>query len=176
MTATLVNETADGLTLQVVIPFNRSMLEAENAIQDALNEAGALASANFIKRFDTDGAPIVIGQTTLTSKGTVPKEYQTPYGATIVERHIYQSSRVRQDMSVRSLRDARIVTSATPRFAMLAHKYGEGSAARVILHLIQNHNRAIARAYVQTIADAVAAVAMVKEEQWSYQVSELAAE
>lgn len=64
MTATLVNDTAAGLTLQVVIPFNRSMLEAENAIQDALNEAGTLASANFLHRFDTDGAPIVIGQTT----------------------------------------------------------------------------------------------------------------
>lgn len=75
---------------------------------------------------------------------------------------------------VRSLRDARIVTSATPRFAMqLADKYAEGSASRVTLDLSQNHNRAITRAYVQTIADAVAAVAMVKEEQWSYQVSEL---
>ncbi len=59
----------------------------------------------------------------------------------------------------------------------LAHKYGEGSAARVTLDLSQNHNRAITRrAYVQTIADAVAAVAMVKEEQWSYQVSELPSE
>ena len=42
------------------------MLEAENAIQDALNEAGTLASANFLHRFDTDGSAIVIGQTTLT--------------------------------------------------------------------------------------------------------------
>ena len=100
MVATIVNEVADSVTIQIVIPFNRSMLEAENAIQDAMNEAGTLASANFLKRFDTDGSTIVIGQTTLTSKGTVPKEYQTPYGATIVERHVYQSSRVRQDMSV----------------------------------------------------------------------------
>ena len=91
MTATIINETADGLTLQVVIPFNRSMIEAENTIQDALNEAGTLARANFLHRFDTDGAPIIIGQTTLTSKGTVPKEYQTSYGATTVYRHVYQS-------------------------------------------------------------------------------------
>ncbi len=47
--------------------------------------------ANFLHRFDTDGSPIVIGQTTLTSKGTVVKEYQTPYGATTVSR-LYQSS------------------------------------------------------------------------------------
>ena len=69
------------------------MLEAENAIQDALNQAGTLASANFLKRFDTDGSPIVIGQTTLTSKGTGAKEYQSPYGARTVSRHVYQSSK-----------------------------------------------------------------------------------
>ena len=72
MVATIVNEAVDSVTIQLVIPFNRSMLEAENAIQDALNEAGTLASANFLHRFDTDGSAIVIGQTTLTSKGTVP--------------------------------------------------------------------------------------------------------
>lgn len=64
-------------------------------------------------------------------------------------------------------REARIVTSATPRFAMqLAHKYGEGSAMRVINDLKLNHNRVVAKAYVQNVADAVAAVTMVKEEQW----------
>ncbi len=67
---------------------------------------------------------------------------------------------------------ARIVTSATPKFAMqLAHKYGDGSAIRVREDLLLNHNRVITKAYVQSVADAVAAVAMVKEEQWSYQVS-----
>jgi hypothetical protein len=58
----------------------------------------------------------------------------------------------------------------------LAPKYGEGSAIRVREDLRLNHNRVIAKAYVQTVADAVAAVAMVKEEQWSYQVPELEAD
>ena len=97
MTAAIVNESADSVTIQVVIPFNRSMLLAEDSIQNELNEAGTLASHNFLKRFDSDGTAIVIGQTTLTSKGNVPKEYQTPYGATTVERHVYQSSHVRPD-------------------------------------------------------------------------------
>ncbi len=172
MTATLINETADGLTIQIVIPFERSMLEAESAICDALNEAGSLASANFLKRFDSDGTPIVIGQTTLTSKGTVAKEYQTPYGATTVERHVYQTSKGGKTFCPLE-RDARIVTSATPRLAMqLSHKYAEASARRVVEDLRLNHNRAVAKAYVQTVADAVAAVAMVKEEQWNYQVPE----
>ncbi len=42
MVATIVNEAADCVTIQIVIPFHRSMLEAENAIQDALNQAGTL--------------------------------------------------------------------------------------------------------------------------------------
>src|SRR4028119_1647601 len=176
MTATIINETADGLTLQVVIKFNRSMLEAEKAICDALNEAGTLATANFLKRFDTDGLAIVMGQTKLTSKGTVDKEYQTPYGATRVSRHVYQSATGGKTFC-RLDREARIVTSATPRFAMqLSHKYAEGSAVRVLEDLKLNHNRAIAKAYVQNVAEAVAAVAMVKEEQWSYQVPELQAD
>jgi len=90
------------------------MLEAEKAICDALNEAGTLATANFLKRFDTDGSPIVMGQTKLTSKGTVDKEYQTPYGATRVSRHVYQSPTGGKTFCPLD-REARIVTSATPR-------------------------------------------------------------
>jgi len=33
-----------------------------------------------LKRFDTDGSPIKIGNTKLTSKGQLPKRYQTPHG------------------------------------------------------------------------------------------------
>jgi hypothetical protein len=52
------------------------------------HQAGTLATANFLKRFDTDGSPIVVGQTKLTSKGTVDKEYQTPYGMTTVSTRV----------------------------------------------------------------------------------------
>lgn len=114
MAATIVNESADSLTILVVIPFNRSMLKAEDSIQNALNEAGSLASNNFLKRFDTDGSPIIIGQTTITTKGKVAKEYQTPYGGTTVERHVYQSSKGGKTFCPLE-REARIVTSATPR-------------------------------------------------------------
>ncbi len=176
MSATIVNQTADSLTIQVVIKFNPSMLEAENAICDALNQAGTLATGNFLHRFDTDGSPIVVGQTKLTTKGTVDKEYQTPYGMTTVSRHVYQSPTGGKTFCPLD-REARIVTSATPRFAMqLSHKYAEVSAQRVVEDLKLNHNRAITKAFVQTVADAVATVAMVKEEQWSYQLPELPAD
>ena len=176
MSAIIVNETADSLTLQVEIKFTRSMLDAENAICDALNEAGTLATGNFLKRFDTDGSPIVVGQTKLTSKGTVDKEYQTPYGMATISRHVYQSPSGGKTFCPLD-KDARIITSGTPRFAMqLSHKYAEGSALRVVEDLRRNHNRAITKAFVQTVSDAVAAVAMAKEEQWSYQLPELPAD
>ncbi len=47
MVATIVNEAADSVTIQLVIPFHHSMLEAENAIQDVLNEAGPMAVCQF---------------------------------------------------------------------------------------------------------------------------------
>ena len=37
---------------------------------------------------------------------------------------------------------------------LLSHKYAEGSAMRVVEDLKINHNRAIAKADVQTVADA----------------------
>ncbi len=59
---------------------------------------------------------------------------------------------------------------------LLSHKYAEGSSVRVVEDLRSNHNRAITKAFVQTVSDAVAAVAMAKEEQWSYQLPELEAD
>ena len=91
-----------------------------------------------------------MGQTKLTYSGTVDKEYQTPYGATTVERHVYQSATGGKTFCPLD-REARIVTSATPRFAMqLSHKYAEGSARGVVEDFQLNHNRAIAKAYVRS--------------------------
>jgi hypothetical protein len=66
-------------------------------------------------------------------------------------------------------RDARIVVSSTPRFAkVVSHKYAEFSSPRVHIDLEANHGRVVSRCLIQDIADAVAAAAMVKEEDWSY--------
>src|SRR5512135_820073 len=50
------------------------MLEAEQPIQQALNQAGILATAETPTQFDTDGAPIRLGATKLTSMGRSLKE------------------------------------------------------------------------------------------------------
>ena len=79
------------LVLEVTIPLETTMLAGEQSIEQALNEAGAIASAELLQRFDTDGSPIQVGTTKLTSKGQVEKTYQTPYGEAWIKRHVYQT-------------------------------------------------------------------------------------
>src|SRR5262249_9446699 len=124
-------------------------------------------------RFDTDGSPIQTADTKLTSMGRVLKEYQTPYGVAPVERHVYQSSRGGKTYCPLD-RNARVVGSSTPKFARtVSHKYAELGSSRVIEDLRENHGRTVARSFVQNVADAVAAVAMAKEQDWGYALPEL---
>src|SRR5215469_6132670 len=168
MSAQLVSSSPEGITLQLTVPFDRSMLDFETRLQQALNEAGNLATAEQLRRFDTDGAPIEVGSTTLSSKGQLPKEYQTPYGAVSIERHVYQSAQGGTTFCPLE-RDARIVVTSTPLFAkIVSSKYAEFGAARVRRDLQDNHGRWVSKCLVQDLADAVAAVALAKEESWSY--------
>src|SRR6202011_5751615 len=90
MLAQIVDRTDTGFPLQVTIPYNPSMLDFEEALQQELNEAGVLATQEGLRQFDTDGSPITLGPVRLTSKGKLPKDYQCPYGVATVERHVYQ--------------------------------------------------------------------------------------
>ena len=56
---------------------------------------------------------------------------------------------------------------------MIAHKYAEFGSGRVIIDLEENHGRKVARSFVQNVADAVAAVALAKEEAWDYALPEM---
>jgi hypothetical protein len=168
MPAAIVARSDTSFTVQVEIPYGSSMLDFEQAIQDRLNQAGVVATQEALQQFDTDGSPITIGSVKLTSKGRLPKEYQTPYGVATVARHVYQSPHGGKTYCPLD-RDARIVTSSTPRFAkMIAHKYAEFGSGRVLIDLEENHGRKVARSFVQNVADAVAAVALAKDESWDY--------
>src|SRR5262249_57355011 len=139
MAATIIERQENTVTIQVSIPLSRSMLETEEAIQQALNQAGMLASAEALKQFDTDGSPLLIGPTRMTSKGQEPKAYQTPYGEVTVARHGYQSGEGGCTFCPLE-RDARIILTSTPRFAMLiSHKYGGGPADPLVRDLTVNH-------------------------------------
>src|SRR3954470_23940047 len=173
MPATIIARTGNAFTIPVEIPYGPSMLDAEQTLQQRLNEAGALATSELLQRFDTDGSPIQVGDTKLTSKGKLLKEYQTPYGVAPLERHVYQSSRGGKTYCPLD-RNARIVVSSTPRFAkMVSHKYAEFGSARVINDLAENHGRRVARCFVQDVTDAVATVALARQEDWQYALPKL---
>jgi len=85
-----------------------------------------------------------------------------------VERHVYQSSKGGKTHCPLD-QEARIVVSSTPRFAkMIAHKYAEFGGTRALEDLAANHGRKVAKAFLQDVADAVATVALAKEEAWDY--------
>ena len=168
MDATIIARTPTSFTLQVEVPYNASMLDFEGTLQHRLNEAGVVATVEGLKQFDTDGLPITVGPVKFTTKGQVEKDYQTPYGVATVARHVYQSPEGGPTYCPLD-RDARIVVTSTPRFAkVLSHKYAEFSSPRAQVDLQENHGRSISRCLIQDVADAVAAAALAKEEDWSY--------
>jgi hypothetical protein len=169
MPAVIQSVTESEVVLEVRVPLGRSMLDNEKAIQTALNEAGTLATGKALETFDTDGAPIQVGGVRMASRGQLPKEYQTPYGSTVVRRHVYQRGGGGSTTYVPLEHHARIVVTSTPFFAtMLAHKYADiPGISRVLVDLEQNHGRRVAPGVVQRIADAVATTQFAKEEAWS---------
>jgi len=168
----LINSNTVKLTLE--LKLSGSMLEMEGAIQHALNEAGMLMTGEALKRFDTDGSPIVLGDVKWSTKGLQPKGYQTPYGEVSVERHVYQ--RAGGGKTYCPLEpSARIVITSTPKFAQqVSSKYTQGSSGEVQRDLADNHARVVARSYLQNVSEAVGAIAQAKEEQWSYATPKLA--
>ena len=173
MKAELIAHDGEELTLQVKVKITGSLFEAEQAILDACNEVGQLASLHAIKRFDTDGSPIQVGGVKFTSKGTTPKFYETPYGAVEIHRHVYQTSKGGKIYCPLEP-NARIIQNATPRFAQqISHKYGNLNAPAVCRDLEENHHRKIAHSYVQAVSDWVGGIASAKEEVWEYTTPDL---
>lgn len=169
MATKIKNNTDGSVTLSVEFTPGDSMMESELNLQSALNELGNEATAECLKRFDTDGAKIEIGGCKFTSKGAQPKTYQTPYGEARIKRHVYQSGRGGTTFCPLE-RDARIMRTATPLFAkQVAFKYANANAATVLTDFAQ-HGRKVARSYIGEVADDVASVAGDKQWQWSYTV------
>jgi hypothetical protein len=150
------------------------MLDMENHIQDELNKAGCLATAEALKQFDTDGSPIVVSQTKLTArKRKVSQHYECPHGSFSVERFLYQSNE--GGYTYCPLEDgARIFLTATPRYAqMISGLYAENDGGRTCRTLKETLRRHTVKGNVQNIAEAVATVALLKEEKWDYDIPPL---
>jgi hypothetical protein len=169
MSVSVLEQTDEYIVLAVKVPFQKTMLETEAQIQTVLNEAGTVASGAALSQYDTDGSPVEIAGRLWTSKGSLAKTYQTPYGAIEVSRHVYQSSAGGMTYCPLEV-DSRIVVTSTPRFAQqIAHKYAEMSGGKVIRDLRENHGRDLPLAFVQTLAEAVGSIALSKQEDWHYQ-------
>lgn len=168
MPVELISHKDKQVTIQVTIQLQGSMLEAEQAILDATNELGIIATEKALSEFDTDGTPIVVGNTKLTSKRQQSRTYQSPYGQIKVARHLYQSSQGGKTYCPLEY-NARIINGATPCFAkILSNKYAKMPAPEVIDDLEDNHGRHTTLRYLQQVSESVAAIAQVKEETWKY--------
>jgi GTP-sensing pleiotropic transcriptional regulator CodY len=171
--AAIVDRKKDHFTIQISVPYGKSMLESENHILEKLNEAGSVMTGEVLSRFDTDGSPIVMGDVKWTSKGKISKPYQTPYGEVEVERHVYQTSKGGRTFCPLE-RDARIILTATPRFAkIISSKCSEMGSSRVLEDMEGNHGRKVARSFMQNVCDAIGAVVFAKEESWKYSLPEM---
>jgi hypothetical protein len=63
----------------------------------------------------------------------------------------------------------------TPRFAsQRSHKYAQLNARAVQTDLEQNHARKVATSYIQNVAEWVGDIATAKEEDWEYELPQLA--
>lgn len=170
MASKLISVENNTVKIEVEIELGNSMLESEEKVQEALNEAGTIATGEALKCFDTDGSPIVFGGVRLTTKGQEPKIYQTPYGETEVFRHVYQTSKGGKTYCPLE-QDARIFMTSTPRFAkIVSHKFANGSSGDVEKDLFENHGRKVARSFLQNLSDMVGSIAQAKEEDWQYAV------
>jgi hypothetical protein len=168
MPAMVIDRGEKKVKIQIEVTLSSSMLKTEEAIQEAVNEAGALATAEAIKEFDTDGAPLDIGCTRYTSKGLQPKTYQTPYGEALVDRHVYQTSEGGTTFCPLEQK-ARIILTSTPFFAkQVSAKYAEMAGKRVVRDLKSNHGRSVSLCLVQDLAEMVGSIAQAKEQHWQY--------
>ncbi len=154
--------------ITIEVDFGRSMLDMENQIQDALNEAGQVLTAGALEHLDTDGSAIRLGNHQLTSKGKVEKEYETPYGKVSVNRHVYQSCDGGKVFCPLEY-EARTVGTSTPRFAnIVSYKFANTSVSGVSKDLKVSSRRHVSRDYIHETAALVAQLSSKKEDSWKY--------
>ena len=154
-----------------------SMLDAEVKIQEAVNGVGKSITQEKLSEFDTDGSPIRVGDTKLTSKGLHTGRYETPYGQVEVDRHLYQSYKGGKTYCPLNSNARIIKKTCTPKFAKsVSNKYANMAAGEVISDLEENHSRKIARSLVQNIGEFVGTVVEAKEETWDYEMPKLDAD
>ena len=78
MSAAIVARSETSFTVQVEIPYNASMLDFEETIQDRLNQAGVVATHEALQQFDTDGSPITVGPSSSPARASCRRTTRPP--------------------------------------------------------------------------------------------------
>jgi hypothetical protein len=172
MPAKIIKQIDNEITVQFTVRLTRSMLDDEQALQDAINEAGQAAMAPMIKQFDTNGEPIRINGIKHTVKDYAPQTYETPYGPVQVERYTYQTSKGGRAY-VPLEADGRMVLNSTPRYSQIVSgKYARFGADSIREDLLECNGRDISRNYAKKLSDFVGSIAQCYESQWQYDLPE----
>jgi hypothetical protein len=171
--AEIIFQNNDEITLQITVKLSGNLMDMESSILDCCNEMGCLATKEALKKFDTDGSPLKLGDTKMTARVKDNKIYQTPYGSVDLKRYVYQTSKGGKIYCPLEA-NGRIIRGATPRFAkQLSHKYSIMNAPSVCADLEDNHHRKISHSYLQAVSDWVGTIAQAKEEIWTYEIPKL---
>lgn len=80
MTAAIKSKTPSSATLEMTVPLAPSMLQSEEHITAALNEAGSLAAETALKPFDTRGLGDCLWQGEVDRQGRLPQNLSNPLG------------------------------------------------------------------------------------------------
>ena len=169
MAAKIVEKKGSKLIVEVEMNLSgKSMLDMEVAIRNAVNEAGALGTAEALKSLDADGRPIISDDIKFTSKGEHTEKYECPYGSIVVSRQVYQSSAGGKTFCPLES-SARMMLNSTPAYAkMLSLKYAHNGAPRVERDMLESNGRDVCPVYIKKVADAVGEMANIQEGEWEY--------
>ena len=172
MPAQLIKQQDKTLTIQFTVDLSGQMLKDEQALQNALNEAGQVAMDPMIKQFDTQGEPIRVNGVKHTAKVSSAEMYETPYGPVQVERYIYQTSKGGRSY-VPLENDARMVLNSTPRYAQIVSgKYARFGADAICEDLLECNGRKLSNNYAKKLSDFVGSVAQCYGTEWDYALPE----
>ena len=69
MSANLISNKENIVTIQLEVVLTNSMLDSEENILSSINEAGTIATIEALKNFDTDGSKLIFGDNIFFSKG-----------------------------------------------------------------------------------------------------------
>jgi hypothetical protein len=172
MSAKLIAQNANAVTVQFTFTLTKSMLDDEIALQQSLNEAGQAAMQPMLTQFDTKGEPVRVNGIKHTVRVRSPQTYETPYGPVEVERYVYQNAGGGRTY-VPLEHDGRMVLNSTPRYAQIVSgKYARLGADAIREDLRESNGRELSRNYAKKLSDFVGTIAQIHESEWEYDLPE----